>query len=66
MNALKSKTIKFNLFMALIESAHGGFALLEPVFTQETFIIVTFALGIIHAVGGVYLRFITTKSLNDL
>ncbi len=66
MNALKSKTILFNLFMAALETANGTFAILEPILDQQTFILVAFTLGLVHAMGGVYFRMITVKPVNEL
>ena len=61
----KSKTVWFNMFMAAIETTHASIYLMEPVLTSEQFAYVSMALGIIHGVGGVYLRTITTQPLSE-
>ena len=61
----QSKTVKFNVIMAGIEALHGSLALLSPMFTPDTFAIITVAIGMIHGMGGVYLRTITTQALTD-
>lgn len=66
MNALKSRTILFNILMAIIESANVGFAVLEPILSTEAFVITTFILGMVHSIGGMYLRMITTQPINEL
>lgn len=63
--ALRSKTILFNLVMGAVEFAHGSMQLLQPLLDQETFILTSFALGMVHTVGGLYLRTITTQPLSE-
>ena len=63
--ALKSKTIIFNVFMALIASVHGSIQLLQSLLTTEQFAIASLVIGGIHAMGGVYLRTITNTALED-
>jgi len=65
MQALKSKTIRFNIIMAGIESLHAGFQIMQPLLTQDTFILLTVAIGMVHSMGGVYLRTITDTALAD-
>lgn len=63
--ALKSKTILFNMFMAGVEVAHTSIYLLEPVLTTEQFAIVSMLLGVIHGMGGVILRYVTTVPISS-
>lgn len=57
----ESRTIKFNIAMAVIGSIHTSIALLQPILTLEQFAVVSLLLGAIHAGGGVYLRTITSE-----
>jgi len=53
------------MFMALIASVHGSIHLLAPMLTPDQFAIVSLVIGGIHAMGGVYLRTITTQPLSE-
>ena len=64
-NITKSKTINFNIIMAMVASVHGSIHLMQPLLTSEHFAIVSLVIGAIHAMGGVYLRTITTQALSD-
>ena len=59
----QSKTIIFNILMAGVEAAHGSIHLLAPVLTDGQFAAVTIVVGMIHGMGGVYLRFITREPI---
>lgn len=62
--AIKSKTIIFNIAMAGIEFLHGSIQLFQPLVTPEHFALISLVLGAIHGMGGVYLRTITTIPLS--
>ena len=61
----KSKTINFNVIMALVASVHGSIHLMQPLVTSEQFAIISLVIGAVHAMGGVYLRSITTQALSE-
>jgi len=61
----KSKTIDFNLAMGMVEAIHGSLQLFQPVMTVEQFAAFSLIIGMVHAIGGVYLRTITTKALSE-
>lgn len=63
--ALKSKTIWFNIFMGGVEAANASMYILEPVLTPDQFAIISLLLGVIHGMGGVALRYVTTVPLSD-
>ncbi len=63
--AIKSKTIIFNVLMAGIEFLHGSVHLFNPLVENNTFAILTLVLGAVHGMGGVYLRYITTQPLAE-
>ena len=65
MQVLKSKTIIFNMVMAGIEFLHASIQILEPVVSVDMFIYLSMGIGLVHSVGGVYLRTVTTKPLAD-
>ena len=60
-----SKTINFNILMAMITSINGSIQLMQPLLTSEQFAIVSLVIGAVHAAGGVYLRTITTQALSE-
>lgn len=62
-NGKMSRTIKFNLIMGALEAAMGSLHLFQSFLLPEQFAIVTMVLGIVHGVGGIYLRTITTTPL---
>ena len=59
----KSRTVWFNMFMAGIETTHGTIHLLAPMLPVDTFAVITMVLGLVHAVGGVYMRSITSAAI---
>jgi len=59
----QSKTVWFNMVMAGLESAHGALHLVQPMMTPDQFALISLVLGIIHGMGGVYLRMITNASI---
>lgn len=61
--AHQSKTIIFNVGMAAIEALHGSVHLLAPLLSDGQFAAVTIAIGMIHSMGGVYLRFVTSEPI---
>jgi len=63
--AIKSKTIIFNVLMAGIEFLHGSVQLFQPMVSPEHFALISLVLGMIHGMGGVYLRTITTTPLSE-
>lgn len=66
MQALKSKTIRFNMLMAALQTVNGMIMMLEPLVEPQAFVIISMALAIAQSVGAVYLRAITNKPLNEL
>jgi hypothetical protein len=63
--AIKSKTIIFNVLMGGIEALHASIQLFEPIVTADHFALISVVLGIIHGMGGVYLRTITNVPLSN-
>jgi hypothetical protein len=64
--AIKSKTIKWNLIMAALQVLNANVMMMEILFAPEVFVMVSMAIAVAHSVGGVYLRYITDKPLNEL
>ena len=63
--AMKSKTVRFMLLMATLESIAAGLHYLAPLITMEQINIISFVVGMATSVGGVYLRTITTQPLSE-
>ena len=63
--ALKSKTILFNVLMGGIEALHAGIQLFDQLLTPDQFASMSIILGLVHGMGGVYLRTITTEALSE-
>ena len=63
---LKSKTIRWNMLMAALQTMNGMVMMLEPFVAPEAFVFISIAIAIGHSVGGVYLRSITDKPLSEL
>jgi len=61
----KSKTIIFNILMAGVEVLHGSIQMTQALLSPEMFVYVSMGVGMIHAMGGVYLRSITTQALSE-
>ena len=55
----QSRTLWFNLFVALVAAAEAGFANLKPLLGDSVYQVLTFTL----VVGTALLRVITTKAL---
>lgn len=64
-NALKSKTVLFNVGMAGIEVLHASVHMLEPIMSPDIFVYTSLAMGVIHGMGGVLLRTVTTVPLGE-
>ena len=64
--AVKSRTVRWNMIMAALQTANGMVMMLEPLVAPEAFVAISMVIAIAHSVGGVYLRSITTKPLNEL
>ena len=64
--AVKSRTVRWNMIMAGIQTANGMVMMLEPLVAPESFVAISMVIAIAHSVGGVYLRSITTKPLDEL
>jgi len=60
----ESKTLKFNVIMGGIQALNGSISLLAPLMPVETFAVVTVLIGVIHAMGGAYLRTITSEPIS--
>lgn len=65
LQALKSKTIQFNTVMGLIDMLIANAALLQDLITVKEFAVTLLVLKSVQTVGNVYLRTITTESLDD-
>lgn len=61
----KSKTVLFNVLMGGIQAANAGLYLIQPILPAADFGLLSLLLAIIHGMGGVYLRTITTQALED-
>lgn len=62
----QSKTVWFNIIMAALETVHGSIHLIQPMLSSDNFATISLLLGMIHAMGGVYMRSITgTPIRND-
>lgn len=64
--AVKSRTVRWNMIMAGLQTVNGMVMMLEPLVAPEAFVAISMVIAIAHSVGGVYLRSITTKPLNEL
>ena len=64
-NTAKSKTVWFNILMGGVEALHGMLQMTESILSPDVFVYVSLAIGMTHAMGGVYLRTITTTSLDE-
>lgn len=64
-NIIKSKTINFNVLMGMVGAVHGSLQLFAPVLTVEQFATFSLVIGMVHAMGGVWLRTITTQALSE-
>ena len=62
----QSKTVWFNVIMAGVEAAHGVIHLFNGILSAEHFAIVSMVLGVVHAMGGVYLRTITNVPISNI
>lgn len=61
---LKSKTIRFNTVMGLIDMVAANAALLQDLITIKQFALTMLILKIVQTVGNMYLRNITTESID--
>ena len=64
--AIKSKTIRWNMLMAALQTLNGMVMMLEPLVSPEAFVAISIIIAIAHSIGGVYIRSITTKPLDEL
>jgi hypothetical protein len=64
--ALESKTIKFNMLMGAVQSINGSLALIEPVVSPTVFAALATIIGVLHTVGGIYLRYKTKTAMEPL
>lgn len=64
--AIKSKTIRWNMIMAALQTMNGMVMMLEPLVAPEAFVAISIIIAVMHSVGGVYIRSITTKPLSEL
>lgn len=62
---LDSRTIKFNMIMGAVQSINGSLALLQPVLSPGQFAAVTLIVGVLHTVGGIYLRYQTNTGISN-
>lgn len=65
MKFLKSRTIRFNMIMSIIDVGVANAALIQDLLTVKEFAITMLTLKVLQSVGNVYYRSITTESLND-
>ena len=63
---IKSKTVKWNMLMAALQTINGMVMMLEPLVAPEAFVAISMIIAVAHSVGGVYLRYITTKPIDEL
>jgi len=61
----QSRTVHFNMFMAALETLHGSIHLIQPMLSSDNFATISLLLGIIHAMGGVYMRSITSTPIRN-
>lgn len=64
--AIKSKTVRFNMLMAALQTINGSILMIEPLVEPEAFVAIAMAIAVAHSVGGVYLRYITNKPISEL
>lgn len=62
---LKSKTIKFNAVMGVIDMFVANAALLQDVITIKQFALTMLILKTIQTIGNIYLRNITTEAIEE-
>ena len=63
--ALKSKTIQFNAVMGIVDMLIANAVFLQDLITIKQFAVTILVLKSVQTVGNLYLRSITTESLND-
>jgi len=63
--ALKSKTIRFNAVMSVVDMAVANAALLQDLITIKQFALTMLILKTIQTVGNVYLRTITSEPVSE-
>jgi len=60
---LQSKTIRFHMLMAALQSIGGSMAVMAPFMDPQQFVAVSVLLGVAQSVGGIYLRFLTDSAI---
>ena len=54
------------MLMAALQTLNGMVMMLEPLVSPEAFVAISIIIAIAHSIGGVYIRSITTKPLDEL
>lgn len=61
-----TKTARFNSIMGVLQILSGGQAFFGLWLSPENTVAVCTIIGMIHAMGGVYLRYITESKVNSI
>ena len=63
---MKSKTIRFNIIMGMLEGVLSSLHLLQGIIEPTTYAVAMIILTTIHTSGGMYIRTLTSKPLGEL
>jgi hypothetical protein len=65
MKGLKSRTVKFNLLMGALQSLNGSLAMWQAHLDPLMYVQIATGLALLQSVGGIYLRYLTTTSIDQ-